>query len=52
MKNETLKQWLAFGAAALVITCLYFSRITPDQITACQESTGWSESRCAHEIMR
>ena len=42
-----------FLLAALFGACLYFGfRVTPEQLAACVESTGWTEARCNMELTR
>ena len=37
----------------IFLICMYFGfRTTPEQIAACEASTGWSTERCVTELTR
>lgn len=42
----------ALIALALSVLCLWFARVTPEQVQACAEHTGWTEARCQVELGR
>lgn len=48
----TREKTIVLAAAALSILCLAAARVTPEDLSKCQEATGWSKERCQVELTR
>lgn len=44
--------YIGMVGVVFLVLCIFAFRVSPEDIAACVESTGWSEDRCQVELTR